>query len=236
MVGAVTAIAVVLVALVGLGVFDGSDESPSSAVLPSTPVDSENDVTTPSDDATNSATEDPPGTSNPTGADSTPGADVAAPDPSTPALVDAATPPSAALPLGTSAPIGDRYAVTMTAVDLDATELILAEDPSNPSPQPGDAYVMVTLDARYNGLAGEAEPYFELRIGAVDDAGREFEDVDCVALAPDDMYTVAPIGPGEAATGTFCLVVPANATDKLTFFVEENQASTDTRVWWSRTG
>ncbi len=237
LIGAVTAIAVGLVALVGLGAFDDDDgPSPSSPTAePTTPVGPENEVTTPSGEATNDPAVNPavPSTASGTDVESTIDADASAPGPSTPAPVDPSSPASAALPLGTTAPIGDRYAVAMTAVDLDATELILAEDPSNPTPPPGDTYVMITLDVRFNGLVGEAEPYFDLRVGAVDDAGREFEDVDCVALAPDDMYGLAPLGPGEAATGTFCLVVPAEVTDTLTFFVEENVSSADSRVWWS---
>ena len=68
------------------------------------------------------------------------------------------------------------------------------------------------------------------------EVSREYDDIDCVALTPDDMYGAPPIGPGEALVGTFCLVVPTDIAEDLTFFIEENQSSTDTRVWWSLTG
>jgi hypothetical protein len=162
--------------------------------------------------------------------------------PSSPVLVDPTGPPAndtadadpagGSLPLGTAAPVGDRYVVTMTAVDLDATELIVAHDPTNEPPGAGDAYVMVTLDVNFTGV-GQGEPYFDLVVGAMDDREREFYDVDCLAVAPGDMFGLAPLATGEGLVGTFCLAVPLAATDSLTFFVAEHGSIANTPVWWS---
>jgi hypothetical protein len=133
-----------------------------------------------------------------------------------------------ALELGTKALIGDDYVVAMTAVDLDATELIVAELPTNEPPPAGETYVMVTVDAQFIG-DGEGEPYFDLVVGAVDDQQREFYDVDCLPVAPGDMFDRPPLATGEAIVGTFCLTVPIEATDSLTFFVAQHGSITDTR-------
>lgn len=91
---------------------------------------------------------------------------------------------------------------------------------------------MVTLDAQFIG-EGDGEPYFDLVVGAVDAEQWEFYDVDCLPIAPGDMFGRAPLATGEAVVGTFCLAVPIEATDSLTFFVAEHGSTADTRVWWS---
>jgi hypothetical protein len=163
------------------------------------------------------------------------------PRPSTAVRIDAPAEPASepvvagALPLGTKALIGDDYVVAMTAVDLDATELIVAELPTNEPPPAGETYVMVTVDAQFIG-DGEGEPYFDLVVGAVDDQQREFYDVDCLPVAPGDMYDRPPLATGGAIVGTFCLTVPIEATASLTFFVAEHGSITATQVWWSANG
>jgi hypothetical protein len=239
------------IALVSFGSSDSSDGSPSPEDASRTQIENEPEVATPSGEPSSGAVPATPSRpSDPTGVDDelapAPNGDLAsgeAPgpassgpvDPADPPPGDAATadPPSAPLQLGTAAQVGNRYVVAMTAVDLDATDIIVAEDPSNQPPAVGDTYVMVTLEVEFTGLVGEVEPYFDLLVGAVADDGRQFDDLACVALAPDDMYGAPLIRPGEAVVGTFCLAVPTDITDNLTFFVEENESSADTRVWWS---
>ena len=224
-----------------------------------TPIETATEVTTPGA-GTSAGVEpestEPPATTIEVDDQSATATDDPATEPSSPASVEANDPPavddspntepeptddtvdtdpaSVALPLGTAAPIGERYTVTVTDVDLDATELILAEEPANEPPEPGSTYVMVTLDAVFIG-EGQGEPYFDLLVGAVADGEREFDDIDCLALTPDDMFGLPPLASGEGVVGTFCLVVPLDATDSLTFFVEEHESIADTRVWWSAT-
>lgn len=229
--GALAGTVVLGMTLVSLGVFDSSDGSTSTEEVSRTPMETESEVATPSGRTPTGAAPEPrPPTTIGIGDEATTPSDEPVSEPSSPVLVD---PTSGSLPLGTAAPVGQRYVVTVTAVDLDATEIILAEDPSNQPPAAGNTYVMVALDVKYTGLVGDAEPYFDLVVGAMDDVGQEFNDIDCIALTPDDMYGLPPIAPGEAVVGTFCLVVPADTTDSLTFFVEENDSIADTRVWWS---
>ncbi|TVR28482.1 MAG: hypothetical protein EA389_00390 [Ilumatobacter sp.] len=144
-------------------------------------------------------------------------------------------PPPDALSLGTAAPVGERYVVTVVDIDLDATDLILAHEPSNEPPDLGDSFVMITLDVVFEG-EGEGEPYFDLLVGAVDDGSLQFNDTDCLALVPDDMFGLPPLVSGEGVVGTFCLIVPSDVTDSLVFFVEEHESTADTRVWWSAVG
>ena len=240
--GAVAAAVVLGMVLVGVGAFDSSDQSAPPDVPSRTPAVDEPEVATPSGEPSSGPVPaTPPRPSTTTEVDDSDADDTSTGEPATeppslppaepvsPRAGDAATaePPSAPLPLRTAAPIGDRYVVTMAAVDLDATELIVAEDPANQPPAAGDIYVMITLDVEFSRLVGEAEPYFDLLVGATDDDGREFDDIGCVAFTPGDMYDAPPIGPGETLTGTFCLVVPAATADSLTFFVEETRSAAE---------
>lgn len=135
------------------------------------------------------------------------------------------------LPLGASAAVGSRYVVTVVAVDLDATDRIVAEEPTNVAPDAGRVYVMVTLEVENVG-AEAGEPYFDLVVGAVDAGGEVYDDIECVVIAPDDMYDVGLVESGASAVGTFCLIVPAKVTATLDFFVEEHESSSETRAWW----
>jgi hypothetical protein len=55
------------------------------------------------------------------------------------------------VPLGQPGRLGSGWTVTVTGVQADATEALLAADPGNKPPSPGFQYVLVSVTARYDG-------------------------------------------------------------------------------------
>jgi len=73
-------------------------------------------------------------------------------------------------PIGVAAPVGSGWTATVNAVNLDATEVVMAANQFNEPPVPGSQYVLANITVTYNGLE------------ASDTAGVSFE-----ALGPSNV-------------------------------------------------
>lgn len=120
------------------------------------------------------------------------------------------------LPLGTSAEIGD-YTVTVSDVQLDANEAVLAANSFNEDPQ--GQYVLVTLDVTYTGDE-QGDPWVDLSIELAGSDNRIYDSSSCEAVAPNHAMDVPTLTAGGSGTFSECFDVPVEALDNPTVRVE----------------
>jgi hypothetical protein len=139
---------------------------------------------------------------------------------------------AAPLAIGTGVMVGEKFEVTVLEIVPDATTTIVDHDPDNDPPPDGFVYMMVRLQVTYLG-DGETDPYFELLVGARGEGPSEYDDLDCIAIGPDDMFEQPSLTTSGTTVGTFCVAVPSALAPTASVFVEERFATADTRRWWS---
>ncbi len=132
-----------------------------------------------------------------------------APESAEPAPVEA--PPAdtgtAAVPLGTPAPVGD-YQVSVDSVELDGNATAAAGNEFNEPP--AGQYVVVTLTATYQGTT-EGTPGMDLTAVYNGTDSRQYNDYECLAVLPQDAMNAPTLNPGGTATFQFCMDVPPAA-------------------------
>lgn len=115
---------------------------------------------------------------------------------------------STAYQLGEEVQVGD-WVVVVTDVNEDATDVILAEDETNEPPVEGRQFVMVTIDATYNGTAtGTAWVDLSLGIDGADGTTYEGGVDDFCGIQPNSLFDLEEQSPGETVTGTHCAALP----------------------------
>lgn len=134
-----------------------------------------------------------------------------------------------ALELGSSANVGE-YSVTVTGVDTDATERILAISPYNQAPQ--DQFVLVDVSVTYLGN-GEGDPWADLRIKFTGADARQYDANACIERLDKGAYNVPTLETGGAGEFQVCMDVPAVALADAEVFVEEEYSTDNDRVYWS---
>ncbi|EMY35085.1 hypothetical protein D477_006261 [Arthrobacter crystallopoietes BAB-32] len=136
-----------------------------------------------------------------------------------------------ALGLGESAPVGDEYTVTVNAVNLDATEDILAVSEVNEAPQ--GQYVLVDLSVEYTG-AEEGDPWIDLGVNLVGSDARQYDPSTCSAILEKPALEVPTLENGGQGDYQVCMDVPAEAVQDAQLFVEPTLSFNDSdRVYWS---
>ncbi len=121
------------------------------------------------------------------------------------------------LPLGTAAEVGE-YSVTVSGVQLDATDAILGFNELNQAPE--GQYVLVTLDVVYNGNE-EGDPWLDLRTNFVGSDSRQYDESTCLAALDLQGPSVPTLENGGAAQYEVCMDVPAEALPGRRVLVEE---------------
>lgn len=133
------------------------------------------------------------------------------------------------LPVGTAAEVGD-YTVTVSSVQLDATDAILGFNEFNESPQ--GQYVLLTLDVVYNGNE-EGDPWLDLRPNFVGSDSRQYDESTCLAVLDLQGTSVPTLENGGAAQYEVCMDVPAAALPGQRVLVEETFGLTEpTEASW----
>lgn len=175
---------VVFLAVVAGAVDEALEETTSSS------------VTTPSSDA--AETEAP--------AESEEAAETEAPAESEAPVGDVGTRENPA-PLG-SVLAGDEWEVVVNAIDLNATDAVIAANMFNEPPAEGNTYALVNVTVTYRG----AESSFDTMVGLawVTADGRVIESFDSMAIAPDPTLGLNELYTDASFTGNEVLEIPAD--------------------------
>lgn len=115
------------------------------------------------------------------------------------------------IPLGT--PIeGDEWIVTINSVDLDAADLISAENQFNEPAPDGTVYILVNVTAQYVGTDPEgAIPWMTIEYVTVDgNTKKTFDDDVLMTVAPDSFDEFSTLYEGASTSGNKLLAVPAD--------------------------
>lgn len=126
------------------------------------------------------------------------------------------TSPDSPLPAGTEVEIGD-WTVTVSDVELDATETILAENEFNEEPADGNQFAMYTVEGTYNGdEAGTL--WLDLTIGVF--AGGTYYS-ECSNVVPGDLIDTPEVANGGTASGNGCAEFPSAESDGAIIYIED---------------
>jgi hypothetical protein len=107
----------------------------------------------------------------------------------------------------------------VTDVLLDATEAVLEEDEFNEEPEPGNQFLLVTLEATY---VGDEEPanLFDLDFQVVGPSNVAYGfDASC-GLIPDEIDTFQDVFEGGTITGNLCWSVSTEDVGDLEMYAE----------------
>jgi hypothetical protein len=112
-------------------------------------------------------------------------------------------------PLGAPLRSDNGWEVTITGVNLDATQVVAAENPFNQPAPPGMKYVLVNA-AVVNSTPDPGNPGFEIQFAMLGSQNRKWDGSNafCTAVVPQPMYNVGELFPGGRASGNTCFVVP----------------------------
>ena len=139
-----------------------------------------------------------------------------------------AVPTAAVLPLGADAEVGE-YTVTVSNVQLDATDAILGFDEFNDPPD--GQYVLITLDVVYNGTE-EGDPWIDLATKFVGSDSRQYGESTCTASLDLPAFDVPTLENGGAGQYEVCMDVPAAAIPGQRVLVEDNTSFSGTAASW----
>lgn len=112
------------------------------------------------------------------------------------------------VPVGEVVEIPDLWDLRVLEVDLDATDEVLAFAEINPAPEPGQQYLLITIEGLYLGER-LAEPAFDW---FVSDGTTEFRpSVPGCGVIEDSIYDVVEVIPGEAFDASMCVPIPSTS-------------------------
>ena len=134
------------------------------------------------------------------------------------------------VPIGSPALQANGWEITVLATTPDASALVAAADPANPTPDAGRVYFMADIQARHNGENPTGfDGGFTLRVaGPSGGAFAQFEN-GCGTIP--DPFPADELALGAAAHGNFCWSVPAaDAADLIMYY--DPIGSQGERTYW----
>ncbi len=132
------------------------------------------------------------------------------------------------LPLGSTVE-SDEWAYTINSVDLNATEVIMAENPYNDAPAEGQQYIMVNLTATYKGN----DPEGEIPFGSIDFVspdGNTFEPYATTAVTPESFDEFTTLYEGASTSGNIAISVPSAGIEQGVLAVSPDMLSSKSFV------
>ncbi|MCC3763995.1 hypothetical protein K3N28_13060 [Glycomyces sp. TRM65418] len=121
--------------------------------------------------------------------------------------------------------------VTVTAVELDATESIMAETGMlAQEPDPGHQFAKVTYEGTYQGDEADNSFYSDLVIAFWID-GVEYDD--CGANVPAGLYIGGSVDQGDTVSSAFCAQIPADRTGEVFVNVKDWQPTGQTGFFFA---
>ena len=94
--------------------------------------------------------------------------------------------------------------IALTAVDMNATDVVLAFADINPKPEPGFQYVLVTIEGTYLGDR-VAQPVFEWAV--VSGETEYWPSIPGCGVVPDSLYDVIEVAPNQSFFARVCMPV-----------------------------
>jgi len=111
-------------------------------------------------------------------------------------------------PLAIGASISNsEWDVTVNSVDLDATDVILAENTFNEAPADGNVYLMVEVSATYTGTNPEGDTPW-VTVEYVSAGGNSFASHDSMVVTPNSFDSLETLYEGASTTGNISIEVP----------------------------
>lgn len=109
-------------------------------------------------------------------------------------------------PVGSTITNGD-WSVTVNSVNLDAADIVAAENSFNDPAPEGMTYLLVNATVTYVGTSNTGEmPWTTIDYVTVD--GTTVSSVDTTAVTPERLDTISELYPGGSTTGNVLLTVP----------------------------
>jgi hypothetical protein len=128
------------------------------------------------------------------------------------------------------------WEVSVSNVNPDAADILVSDDSFVEEPEPGDVYVLITLDATYVGN-GEDESrsfFFDFNYGAVGASAvayDQYEDACTFFELPNQLDASRDLFEGGSISGDICLSIDEDEVDSLLFYVETFDFN-NTRAWF----
>jgi hypothetical protein len=133
------------------------------------------------------------------------------------------------IPLGQEAQVGD-WTVKVPGAVLDATQTVLDENMFNDPPESGSQYVLVTIEATYNGQESSTF-WVEMTYSFVGGKGNTFDSG--MAVAPDSILDEGETFPGGTISGNLVFVVESAQLAGGTVMIEESFTFDETRLFFA---
>ena len=128
--------------------------------------------------------------------------------------------------------VGD-WRISVAEVDTDAADTILAENQFNDPPAAGHSFVMVTIEATFEG-AEASDPWFDVRNKALGDSRVAYEGFDAYCgVIPDDFTNVGEVQPGETVFANFCWSVADEDIENLILILEDSGSFDEGRLFYA---
>ena len=142
------------------------------------------------------------------------------------------------VPFGTAAEVKfdelDHWEITMLAVEPDATQMVLSENPYNDPPGDGNQFYMVTVRAKYIG-PNSMEFGGSYRLRALGDGGvvyTTFENT--CGVIPDELPSYTELFTNGQVEGAICWNIASSDADSLVMIVESGLFSLGReRAWFA---
>lgn len=136
-----------------------------------------------------------------------------------------------AVPLGQGAPVGD-WTVTVMSVTPDATQQLLDKDEFADPPQAGNQYVLVSVEATYDGTES-SDFSMDVSWKFVGSKGNTFGSPEGFVTPPDPIWNAGEAFPGASVSGDLVFEVPSDQVTGGALMFEETFSFDDLRVFFA---
>jgi|GEM_PF-2004232 len=138
------------------------------------------------------------------------------------------------VPIGTKAPVGQNWTVTVLEINPDAWSIIRAENMFNEPPAEGRQFVLVRVRVSYVGPKS-GTPWLDLSFRYLGSDGNTYGGgmADSAGVIHRPLIDIGEQFPGASAEGNVSWSVPATAISGGAIIVEDPWMSAETRVFFA---
>ncbi len=133
---------------------------------------------------------------------------------------------------GTGAKLDDQWELTILSVTPDATDEVLAYDPSNTAPADGLQYFIARV--KITNIGTEDGSFNDWRLTLEDSSDRSYAPfIDSCGFIEDELSTDM-LAPGESSEGNVCWAIPsAEASSTAALVIYDGDAFESDRIYFS---
>ncbi len=124
------------------------------------------------------------------------------------------------VPLGATADSGGGWTFSFAEFLPDAGPAIIAANEYNEAAPTGQQYVMVAVNAAYNGPDDKSSAFLGPSLKAVGPSKKSYAQYDCYAALPDQLDATADVFAGSSIAGNVCFIVDSADAAELTLYTE----------------